>query len=339
MRIAMVVPGGVDRSGEYRVIPALMGLIERLARQHDVQVIALTQERAAAQWDLAGARIHNIGVRHTRRRAIATICQLHRTAEFDLVHAIWSGGCGLIAVAAAALLRRPSLVHVTGGEVVALRDIGYGGRLRWRGRLQEAVVLRCASVVTASSAPIVELLGQLGIGAQRLALGVAVNDWPAMAPRARDPSRPARLIHVASLNRVKDQTTLLQAMAALQRAAVDFELDVVGDDTLGGAVQAHTRALGLADRVRYRGFLTQRQLRPLMAAADLLVMSSRHEAGPMAMLEAAVVGVPTVGTAVGHIAECSPDAAIGVPVGDGVALARAIELLLRHDGLRLRARL
>ena len=27
MRIALVVPGGVDRSGEYRVIPALLALI------------------------------------------------------------------------------------------------------------------------------------------------------------------------------------------------------------------------------------------------------------------------------------------------------------------------
>jgi hypothetical protein len=33
MRIALVVPGGVDQSGEYRVIPVLLALIGRLARQ------------------------------------------------------------------------------------------------------------------------------------------------------------------------------------------------------------------------------------------------------------------------------------------------------------------
>jgi len=32
LRIAMIRPRGVDRTGEYRVIPALLALIERLAR-------------------------------------------------------------------------------------------------------------------------------------------------------------------------------------------------------------------------------------------------------------------------------------------------------------------
>ena len=36
--------------------------------------------------------------------------------------------------------------------------------------------------------------------------------------------------------------------------------------------------------------------------ADLFWLTSRHEAGPVAVLEAAVAGVPTVGTAVGQVA-------------------------------------
>jgi glycosyltransferase involved in cell wall biosynthesis len=67
-----------------------------------------------------------------------------------------------------------------------------------------------------------------------------------------------------------------------------------------------------------------------------MVLSSRHETGPLAMLEAAVVGVPTVGTAVGHIAEWAPGATVAVPVGDGSALASAIGNLLRDEDLRLR---
>src|SRR5580698_8593242 len=88
-RIALVVPGGVDRSGEYRVIPALLSLIERLSRHHDVQVIALNQEPQPGSWDLAGARIHNIGSRHTRVRAVQAIGKLHRAAPLHIVHAMW----------------------------------------------------------------------------------------------------------------------------------------------------------------------------------------------------------------------------------------------------------
>ncbi len=49
-------------------------------------------------------------------------------------------------------------------------------------------------------------------------------------------------------------------------------------------------SLGLSADLRFRGFLTQAELRPLVEAADIMVMSSRHEAGPLAMLEAAAAG-------------------------------------------------
>jgi glycosyltransferase involved in cell wall biosynthesis len=77
-------------------------------------------------------------------------------------------------------------------------------------------------------------------------------------------------------------------------------------------------------------------LRPIVESADLLVMSSRHEAGPFVLLEAAVAGVPTVGTTVGHIAEWAPSAALAVPVGNPERLADAIHTLLADESLRLR---
>ncbi|BDU19096.1 glycosyltransferase family 4 protein [Dyella sp. GSA-30] len=334
MKLALVLPGGVDRTGEYRVIPVFLALIERLARMHEVHVFVLRQEAAAAEWDLVGARIHNIGDGWPRARAIAAIRAEHRRAPFDLVHAIFSGSCGFVAVAAAKLLRLPSLVHIAGGELVALHAIGYGGRQKWKGRLREAVVLRCADIVTAASAPIIDSLQTLGIDAERVPLGVDLQAWPPLEPRRRDAAR-ARLIHVASLNRVKDQSTLLQALALLAKAGLDFEMDIVGVDTLQGEMERLARQLDLERHVRFLGFKTQRELRPIMATVDLLVMSSLHEAGPLVLLEAALAGVPTVGTAVGHIAEWAPLAAWAVPVEDFAALAGAIQQALADEPLRL----
>src|SRR5215468_4855792 len=85
VRIALVVPGGVDRSGEYRVIPALLALIARLARAHDLQVFALAQEERPDSWELGGARVHNIGRGSTRWHALRTIFAEHRRAPFDVV--------------------------------------------------------------------------------------------------------------------------------------------------------------------------------------------------------------------------------------------------------------
>jgi glycosyltransferase involved in cell wall biosynthesis len=337
MKVALVVPGGVDRSGEYRVIPALLALIERLAAHHELQVFALHQEPAPGAWDLLGARIHNIGCGATRARAIRAILREHRTSPFDLVQSFFSGACGLIAVAAARVLGVPSVVHVAGGEPVRLPDIRYGGRLTWRGRLQERVVRAGATALTAASAPQLELLARLGAAARRVPLGVdCVQTWPARAPVARREDEPARLLQVASLNRVKDQPTLLRALAQLAQGPYAFHMDIVGEDTLAGAIQRLAHELGLTDRVRFHGFLTQRQILPLMQAAHVLVVSSRHEAGPVAVLEAAALGVPTVGTAVGHVVEWAPEAALAVPVGCGQSLAAALRQVLSDEPLRLR---
>ena len=335
MKLALVLPGGVDRGGEFRVIPAFLALIERLARKHDVHVFVLHQEPAPGRWELVGAQIHNIGDRWTRLRAIAAIRAEHRRSPFDLVHAIFSGSCSFIAVTAAKLLGLPSVVHIAGGELVALHEIGYGGRRKWKGQLREALILRGADVVTAASAPIIDSLNTLGLEATRVPLGVDLHAWPPLAPRRRL-AKQARLIHVASINRVKDQPTLLRALAILAREGLEFQLDIVGVDTLQGEMQVLADQLGLQRHINFLGFKTQRELRPLMEAADLLVMSSMHEAGPLVLLEAAVTGVPAVGTAVGHLAEWQPSAALAVPVGDWTSLTDAIRRVLADEELRLR---
>lgn len=334
MRIALLVPGGVDRSGEYRVIPALLGLIARLSEQNDVQVIALRQEAEAGEWDLAGARVHNIGAPRTGLRALLAIYRLHRASRFDVVQAIWSGTCGLVAAIAGKTFGIPSFVHIAGGELASLPEIGYGAALTRRGRLREAFILGRVSAVSAASAPVVEALGKLRIGAQRIPLGVDLDAWPPRMPCRRDCASPARLIHVASLNRVKDQPTLLRALAALKDSGARFEMDIVGEDLLRGEIQALAGRLGLTASLRFHGFLTQRQLRPLVEAADLMVLSSRHETGPLVMLEAAVAGVPTVGTSVGHLTEWAPGAALSVPVGDWAGLAAAVRRLVDDEDLR-----
>ena len=77
----------------------------------------------------------------------------------------------------------------------------------------------------------------------------------------------------------------------------------MGQDTLCGELQSLVRSLSLENRVTFHGFLPHARLRPLFDVADLLVLSSLHEGGEVVTLEAAVAGVPAVGTRVGRIAE------------------------------------
>jgi glycosyltransferase involved in cell wall biosynthesis len=334
MKLALIIPGGVDRGGERRVIPALLALLRELSAAHEVHVYALAQQREPDDWPLCGARVHNVGGR--RWRTLRALRAEHRRAPFDHLQAIWSGSCGQIAVMAGRWLRVRCAVHVAGGELARVPEIGYGGGLQWYRRVLERLTLLAADEVTAASRPMLAQIARLGVAAQRATLGLDRQLWAIQPPQQRAPHESLRCIHVASLNVVKDQRTLLRAMRRLRESGISFRLDVVGEDTLGGAMQALAHRHGLGQHVRFHGFLTQSQLRPLLAHAHVLVMSSRHEAGPLVVLEAACVGVPTVGTAVGHIADWAPEAASAVPVGDAEALATALATLALDDEARLR---
>jgi glycosyltransferase involved in cell wall biosynthesis len=342
VRIALVVPGGVSRDGEHRVIPAVLWLLERLARRHDVQVVVPLQEPRPGSWELLGATVHNVGRALSTRQgrglgpiaAVRTLVRLHRQRPFDVIHALWARGPGTVALAAARGCGRPVLVHVAGGELVWMPEVPFGTARPW-GRTLARWVVRHADRVTVASGAMAELVERAGARAERVPLGVDTRHWVPTPPRPRPTDRPARLVHVGSLTPVKDHATLLRALARLAAGGTDTHLDVVGEDTSGGSVPALARTLGLEARVTFHGFLPQRLAAPVVRAADLMVVSSRHEAGPVSMLEAAALGVPTVGTAVGHVRDFAPEAARAVPVGDDAALASALAELLENDGRRL----
>ena len=336
MRIALVVPGGVDRSGTERVIPVLLWLIERLVRAGDeVHVFALVQEAGPAEWKLLGATVHNAGRRPKRLRTVASLLREHRRSRFDVVHAFWAGAPGQVAAAFGLVGQVPLVITLAGGDLASLPDIGYGAQLRRSSRMATKATLSRASAIIAPSDWLAAQAGAKGWPTITIPFGVAPDRWPPALPRSRNSAAPIRLIHVASLNRVKDQIGLLNAMRLLADRRIPFTMEIFGEDTLDGAVQRHCSAIGLNELVGFHGFLPNAELRSRFDNADLLVMNSRHEAACMAMVEAAVAGIPTVGTAVGYMSDWAPDASIAVPIGDPPALANAIAELACNDSRRL----
>lgn len=334
MRIALVVPGGVDRDGERRVIPSILWLVERLARRHDVHVVVPLQEPRPGRWPLLGATVHNVGRRHWRLGGVRTLTALHRERPFDVFHSIWARGSGEIAVWAAARCRRPAVVHVMGGELAWIPEVRFGTQRPWHRALVRHV-LRRADRLTAASAPMIASVRAQGVDVDRVPLGVDLAAWTPEPPRPRRRDRPLRVVHVGSLTPVKDQPTLLRAAAALARSGVRIEVHLVGVDTMHGAWHRLAAELGVAEQVVFHGFLPQRETVPVVRAADVMAVTSLHEAGPVAMLEAAAVAVPTVGTPVGHVAEWAPDAAWAFTAGDDEALAATLGELASDDERRL----
>jgi glycosyltransferase involved in cell wall biosynthesis len=340
MKLAIIVPGGFDPSGRARVIPALLWLVERLAERNEVHVFVTADAPAPSVYRLAGATVHVLGgaaglpVVRTLRRWRVLVCELAvvaRSGRIDVVHGFWAGTSGVLAVLAGRRIAAPSVVSIGGGELVWLPDLGYGGQGHWRSRMLAALALRLADAVTGGSRyALTPLAGR--VRAHCIPLGVDCAQFATQV--ARPPGPPWHLIHVGSINRIKDQETLLCALRLIVDEEPGILLEWVGEDTLGGALQRRCEALGLAAHVAFHGFKPSDEVAALYRTAHVNILSSRHESQAVVVSEAAAAGLPTVGTAVGVVAELAPAAALAVPVGDAAALAAGVLALLRDPARR-----
>jgi glycosyltransferase involved in cell wall biosynthesis len=175
-------------------------------------------------------------------------------------------------------------------------------------------------------------------GARRLVTrvhGVRVEE---QAGNAREAARTRRewgvpenaflIGHVGNFRPEKNHALLLEAAARVVATEPRALFLLAGSGPLLEEVRA--RALGL-DRVRVAGHVPA--ARRLVAALDLLILSSRHEGLPVVVMESLAAGVPVVSTAVGGVPDLVRHGHNGLltPPGDEGALADAIRQAMRPD--------
>lgn len=161
--------------------------------------------------------------------------------------------------------------------------------------------------------------------------------WP--APVARHTAAEVRsrwgvatgaslVVTVARLHPQKGLDLLLDAVALLRRDGTDLRCLVLGEGPLEEELRRQIDRLGLAGVVTLAG--SRRSVADELAAADVVVVPSRWESGPLVAFEALQLGRPLVSTAVGAVPRVVVDGVSGrvVPVGDASALAGAIDGML-----------
>ncbi len=133
---------------------------------------------------------------------------------------------------------------------------------------------------------------------------------------------------VGRLVPIKHHALFLSAMAQVARAIPQARFAVVGDGELRAELEAQARALGMAEAVIFTGW--QGDLAAIYGALDCLVLCSKNEGLPSAVIEALVTGVPVVATAVGGVVDMLADGRGAlVPPNDARALAEATLNVLR----------
>jgi alpha-1,6-mannosyltransferase len=124
---------------------------------------------------------------------------------------------------------------------------------------------------------------------------------PAFGPRP-DVARGDHVLYVGRLSREKGLRELLEAAAA---ATEPWPLVLLGTGPAGDALAERARSLGLAGRVWFQPYVSDRnQLAEAYAAARCVVLPGAHETFGLAALEAAACGAPVV------TADCTPSAGL-----------------------------
>ncbi len=151
---------------------------------------------------------------------------------------------------------------------------------------------------------------------------------------AHPQSQPPQLCSVARFEAPKDHATLLRALAGLRD--LSWQLDLVGDGPLQDDMRLLAASLGIADRIRFLGYLPDPS--QVLAEAQVFVLSSRSEAFPRSILEAMRAGLPVIATDVGGVSEAVVHEATGLlcPPNDPAALSGLLRRLIENGDLRQR---
>lgn len=151
---------------------------------------------------------------------------------------------------------------------------------------------------------------------------------------------------VGTLHEVKGQAHLIRAVGELAERGRAVRVELLGDGEDRHGLESLAAAVGVEDRVRFRGAVPHGEVLASYRGAAAVVTPSvessdgRKEGMPTVLLESMATGVPVIASDLAGIAELVEHEHTGllVPPGDHLALADAIERLLGDTALADRLR-
>jgi glycosyltransferase involved in cell wall biosynthesis len=142
-------------------------------------------------------------------------------------------------------------------------------------------------------------------------------------------------LYVGRLKRYKGVSTAIEALAAARQGRSDLTLDIAGNGDDRPRLEALARRLGVADAVRFLGFVTDEHKLRLMRTSWANVFPSVKEGWGLTVIEAAACGTLSLTSNSPGLRDSVRDGVTGylVPHGDAGALARRMLELAERPAL------
>lgn len=312
---------------ENRILNEMLGL---RALGHRSVVACQPRAKLGQRAREAGFEVHELRMRNALDlAAVLGLRRLMRGAGIDVVNTHSGRDTQLAGVAARSLGRgRPRIVRTRHLALPITSRFGYA-------TLPDEVVTVSAFVAA--------YLRSAGVPAGRLSVVPTGVDLGRYQP---DPAggglrdelglRPGTPLvgTVAILRFKKGHADLLEAVPAVLASFRDAHFVFAGDGPQRENLERRIAELALQDRVHLLGL--RRDVNNVLQSLDLFVLPTHQEALGTAFIEAAALGLPTVGSRVDGVPEVVADGESGllVPPQDSAALAAAINQLLGDPARR-----
>ncbi len=315
----------------------LQGCAALVARGHALSVLVMVDDRCPSYGErfIEAAQERNVPVRALRVRGrldLVTIVKLRGALEAHGTEVMHAHGYKALVYGLLAKTRHMALVVTHHGET------GHDRLARFYESLARTLYRMVDRVFSVSNATTESLVAA---GVPRAKLTTVPNPVSLSAPTSGTERKRSEgaMLFVGRLSEEKGLDVLLRALAS-PRAPKQLTLDVAGDGPCAGQWKALSTSLGLDGRVRWLGVRVD--IPELLAETQVLVLPSRREGLPLAVLEAASCEVPVLASRVGGVPEAvwEGETALLVTPGDVDAWSRALETLpmqtekLRHGARR-----
>jgi glycosyltransferase involved in cell wall biosynthesis len=298
---------------------------ELARRGHDVTLVCARHPGSARREDVDGVRLRRLGGRLTVYLWGLAWLVRHRR-DVDVVVDVVNG----LPFASPLVRRRGvvALVHHVHAEQWRIIYPGLAGRIGWFVESRVVPLLyRRRPFLTVSDASARDLAA---IGVDPAHITVVRNGLAAVPQDAREESAAPRIV---VLSRLVPHKQIEHAFVVVQRLAPEFpelRLDVVGDGWWRDELVAAAADLGVSDRVRFHGHVSDARRDDLVGRGWLMVMPSVKEGWCLAITESGAQGTPSVAyAAAGGVTESIRDGETGRLVTDLDHMVEVVGELLR----------